>query len=186
MWAWKKRIAKPSCELDAGASCTVGRSTDMQSTDNFLEQGGEAVESNVAKFVAASSFCAKTTPRFHCPHGPRRDQCQIDVRRPDVEMVLLLLTLYLFIFHIPSASMRPSSSLCRATRHYQMTGKTGPRGYYKGTRTGSMGSHTKHGGYIVNYDKVRTYVVPDNLDTCKVRSFTSSLSLVANANHTGS
>ena len=26
-----------------------------------------------------------------------------------------------------------------------------------------MGRHTKHGGYIVDYDKVRTYVVPEGL-----------------------
>ena len=56
----------------------------------------------------------------------------------------------------------------RRTRHFQMTGKTGPKDYYKGTRSGSMGSHTKHGGYTVDFDKVRTYVVPENLSTFKV------------------
>lgn len=38
------------------------------------------------------------------------------------------------------------------------------KGYYKGTRSGSMGSHTKHGGYIINYNKVRNYVCPDLSD----------------------
>jgi large subunit ribosomal protein L41 len=38
------------------------------------------------------------------------------------------------------------------------------KGFYKGTGSGSMGDHTKHGGYIINWDKVRTYVVPDGLD----------------------
>ena len=64
--------------------------------------------------------------------------------------------------------MRATSPLLRRIRHIQLTGKTGPRGYYKGTRSGSMGSHTKHGGYIVDFDKVRTYVVPTTLDSCKV------------------
>lgn len=31
-----------------------------------------------------------------------------------------------------------------------------------------MGSHTKHGGYIIDWDKVRTYVVPQNLKDFKV------------------
>ena len=31
-----------------------------------------------------------------------------------------------------------------------------------------MGSHTKHGGYIIDWDKVRTYVVPENLKDFKV------------------
>ena len=31
-----------------------------------------------------------------------------------------------------------------------------------------MGDHTKYGGYIVNYDRVRTYCVPQNLDSFKV------------------
>ncbi|KAJ9067803.1 60S ribosomal protein L27, mitochondrial [Entomophthora muscae] len=33
--------------------------------------------------------------------------------------------------------------------------------YYKGTRVGSTGSHTKHGQYIIDQSKVRKYVVPD-------------------------
>ncbi|KAL8630812.1 hypothetical protein Q9189_003481 [Teloschistes chrysophthalmus] len=40
-------------------------------------------------------------------------------------------------------------------------------GYYKGTRSGSMGRHTKHGGYIIDYAKVRTYVVPKDLKDFK-------------------
>ncbi|RKP23654.1 mitochondrial ribosomal protein L27-domain-containing protein [Syncephalis pseudoplumigaleata] len=44
--------------------------------------------------------------------------------------------------------------------------------YYKGTRTGSMGRHTKHGGYIIDYSKVRTYVVPDLAD-CELKPYVS-------------
>ena len=46
-------------------------------------------------------------------------------------------------------------------RRIQLTTKDTNKGYYKGNRTGSMGSHTKYGTYIVDYNKVRTYVVPD-------------------------
>jgi large subunit ribosomal protein L41 len=31
-----------------------------------------------------------------------------------------------------------------------------------------MGRHTKHGGYLIDLDKVRTYVVPEQLKDCKV------------------
>ncbi|KAI9652725.1 MAG: hypothetical protein M1831_006618 [Alyxoria varia] len=56
--------------------------------------------------------------------------------------------------------MRPTNPLLRRVRHLKLTTKQGPHNYYKGNRTGSMGEHTKYGGYIVNYDKVRTYVPP--------------------------
>ena len=56
--------------------------------------------------------------------------------------------------------MRPTNPLLRRVRHLNLTTKQGPHNYYKGNRTGSMGEHTKYGGYVVNYDKVRTYVPP--------------------------
>lgn len=59
--------------------------------------------------------------------------------------------------------MRATQSLSRALRRLRLTTKQTNKGYYKGTGTGSTGSHTKHGGYVIDYDKVRTYVVPSNL-----------------------
>jgi hypothetical protein len=44
------------------------------------------------------------------------------------------------------------------------------KGYYKGTGTGSTGRHTKHGGYVIEWAKVRTYVVPDGLKDFAVSS----------------
>ncbi|KAI9594962.1 mitochondrial ribosomal protein L27-domain-containing protein [Syncephalis fuscata] len=44
--------------------------------------------------------------------------------------------------------------------------------YYKGTRSGAMGRHTKHGNYIIDYSKVRTYVVPDLTD-CDLKPYVS-------------
>ena len=53
-------------------------------------------------------------------------------------------------------------------RHLRLTTKDVGRGFYKGNRTGSMGRHTKHGGYVVEWQKVRTYVVPQELKDFKV------------------
>jgi len=66
--------------------------------------------------------------------------------------------------------MKPTAALFRRIRQFQLTTKQGPKDYYKGTRSGRMGDHTKHGGYVVNYDRVRTYVVPEGLASFKVCS----------------
>ncbi|KAJ2081266.1 60S ribosomal protein L27, mitochondrial [Coemansia sp. S100] len=59
----------------------------------------------------------------------------------------------------------------RGAKRGVMTAKKG-RNFYKGNRTGSMGSHTKHGKYVVDLGKVRTYVVPD-LTGCELRPYVS-------------
>ena len=64
--------------------------------------------------------------------------------------------------------MRPTPSLAVRFRKLRLTTKDVNKGFYKGNRTGSMGRHTKYGGYVVEWDKVRTYVVPD-LKDFKVR-----------------
>jgi large subunit ribosomal protein L41 len=57
--------------------------------------------------------------------------------------------------------MKSTPSLQRAIRRLPLTTKQGPHNYYKGNRTGAMGRHTKWGGYIIDWKKVRTYVCPD-------------------------
>ena len=49
-----------------------------------------------------------------------------------------------------------SSRILLGARRLALTTKSG-HNYYKGTRTGSMGDHTKHGGFRIDWDKVRTY-----------------------------
>ena len=68
-------------------------------------------------------------------------------------------------------------------RRLPLTTKVAGRGFYKGNRVGSMGWHTKYGGYIIDYSKVRSYVVPKNLGECKVSglSFYCVASLVVMA-----
>lgn len=51
------------------------------------------------------------------------------------------------------------SKVLLGARRLALTTKHG-HNYYKGTKTGSMGRHTKHGGYVVDYAKVRTYPAP--------------------------
>lgn len=46
------------------------------------------------------------------------------------------------------------------SKRHPLTSKQGNKTFYKGTRSSGVGSHTKHGGYVVNWDKVRTYVTP--------------------------
>lgn len=50
----------------------------------------------------------------------------------------------------------------------RLTTKQVNRGYYKGNRTGSMGFFLKSSTYIIDPSKLRTYVVPENLDSFKV------------------
>ncbi|KAJ4413825.1 60S ribosomal protein L27, mitochondrial [Neurospora sp. IMI 360204] len=46
-------------------------------------------------------------------------------------------------------------------RKLRLTTKDVNKGFYKGNRTGSMGTHTSYGTYKIDYTKVRTYVCPD-------------------------
>lgn len=57
--------------------------------------------------------------------------------------------------------MQPTQPLQRSLRRLALTTKQANKGFYKGTGTGSMGSHTKWGGYKIDWAKVRTYKVPD-------------------------
>ena len=58
----------------------------------------------------------------------------------------------------------PTASLGRALRRLALTTKQAGKDYYKGTGSGSMGRHTKFGGYRIDWSKVRTYRVPDLSD----------------------
>lgn len=70
--------------------------------------------------------------------------------------------------------MKPTASLYARVRRLPLTTKQVSNGFYKGTGTGAMGRHTKHGGYIIEWRKVRTYVVPEQLKDCKVCDYASS------------
>ncbi|KAI1457029.1 50S ribosomal protein YmL27 [Annulohypoxylon moriforme] len=66
--------------------------------------------------------------------------------------------------------MQPTKPLLMTFRKMRLTTKDVNKGFYKGTRTGRMGRHTKHGGYVVDWSRVRTFVVPTNLEKFKVAS----------------
>ena len=64
--------------------------------------------------------------------------------------------------------MKATSPLYKRVTRLALTTKQTNKGFYKGTGTGSTGRHTKHGGYIIEWEKVRTYVVPKDLKDFKV------------------
>ncbi|KAI2626949.1 hypothetical protein GGS26DRAFT_146116 [Hypomontagnella submonticulosa] len=49
--------------------------------------------------------------------------------------------------------MQPTQALLKRFRKLPLTTKDIKKGFYKGTRTGSMGRHTKFGGYIIDWNK---------------------------------
>lgn len=79
--------------------------------------------------------------------------------------------------------LQPTAPLGRSLRRLALTTKQGPKDYYKGTGSGSMGQHTQFGGYRVDYAKVRTYVPPnyDDIEGLEAVSYLASKGvLVAN------
>src|SRR4051794_2581542 len=64
--------------------------------------------------------------------------------------------------------MKPTQPLLKRVARHALSTKKANKGYYKGTGSGSMGSHTKHGGYVIDWSKVRTYVVPKDLKSFQV------------------
>lgn len=67
--------------------------------------------------------------------------------------------------------MKSTQALAKKISRLALTTKQTNKGFYKGTGSGSMGEHTKHGGFIIRWEKVRTYVPPENLKDFKVESF---------------
>ena len=45
-------------------------------------------------------------------------------------------------------------------RRTPLTTKQGNKTMYKGTRSSGIGHHTKHGDYVIDWNRVRTFVVP--------------------------
>ncbi|KAI2609611.1 mitochondrial ribosomal protein L27-domain-containing protein [Hypoxylon fragiforme] len=70
--------------------------------------------------------------------------------------------------------MQPTQALQKAFRKLPLTTKDIKKGFYKGTRTGSMGQHTRFGGYIIDWKKVRTYVVPADMESFKLTPFVAN------------
>ena len=88
-----------------------------------------------------------------------------------IRNVKLNFAVLLHIYHsVPArfAMVKPTQPLYRKLQRLALTTKQVNGGYYKGTGSGSMGRHTKHGGYVIEWRKVRTYVVPAELKSFKV------------------
>lgn len=68
-----------------------------------------------------------------------------------------------------TARMKPTQTLLKRVK-LRLTTKGANKGFYKGTGSGAMGEHTKYGGYKLDWEKIRTYVVPEGLKDTKVRT----------------
>ncbi|KAL2040921.1 hypothetical protein N7G274_006379 [Stereocaulon virgatum] len=67
--------------------------------------------------------------------------------------------------------MKPTAALCTRLRRLPIITKQVANGFYKGTGSGAMGRHTKHGGYVIEWRKVRNYIAPEGLKDCKLTPF---------------
>lgn len=54
-----------------------------------------------------------------------------------------------------------------------LTSKQGNKNFYKGHGAAGVGKTTSKGRYIINRDKVRTFVVPAGLESCELKPFVS-------------
>ena len=73
-----------------------------------------------------------------------------------------------------SVMFKPTQPLYKRLRRLALTTKQVNGGYYKGTGSGTMGQHTKYGGFVIDWRKVRTYIVPQDLKDFKVRKYAFS------------
>lgn len=62
--------------------------------------------------------------------------------------------------------MRPTTPLLsRLKTRIRFSTKQVAKGFYRGSNVGSLGAHTQHGDYLIDWRKTRHYVVPDLRDT---------------------
>ncbi|ODV77370.1 uncharacterized protein CANTADRAFT_91823 [Suhomyces tanzawaensis NRRL Y-17324] len=61
----------------------------------------------------------------------------------------------------------------RGNKRLPLTTKQGNKHYYKGTRSTGIGSLNSNGTYIINWEKVRTYVVPADLHNTELKALVS-------------
>jgi len=54
-------------------------------------------------------------------------------------------------------------------KRWALSTKQGNKEFYKGTGSTGVGQHTRKGNYRVNWEKVRTFVVPSNVDSTELR-----------------
>lgn len=59
-------------------------------------------------------------------------------------------------------------------KRWSLTTKQGNKNFYKGTGSSGIGRWTTRGRYIINWDKVRTYVVPSGLNETSLKPLVCS------------
>ncbi|ODV88053.1 hypothetical protein CANARDRAFT_26214 [[Candida] arabinofermentans NRRL YB-2248] len=66
-----------------------------------------------------------------------------------------------------------------------MTTKDGNKNFYKGTRSSGIGKFDMYGKYTINYEKVRTFVAPEDMDSCPLKPLVSSNTPIPKNTFTG-
>lgn len=80
------------------------------------------------------------------------------------------------VFRITQVTLSRFRRLTRgvARKSPSLHPKHGPKNYYKGYGAKSMGSRTRRGGYVMDYEKkVPQYIVPD-LEGCELKPYVSA------------
>ena len=117
----------------------------MRTTKNVL--GG-------AELLLSSAAQKEPSYRLFPEHLVQRSSVLLPPQPTDRQLPLCLPTMF-----------KPSQPMMARLR---LTTKQVLGGYYKGNRTGSMGYFAKNGSYVIDWKKVRTFAVPENLDQFKV------------------
>ncbi|CUM66262.1 uncharacterized protein PRCAT00003923001 [Priceomyces carsonii] len=61
----------------------------------------------------------------------------------------------------------------RGSKRHQLTTKQGNKHFYKGTGSSGYGKLNKNGSFVMNWSKVRTYVVPQDLNVSNLKPLVS-------------
>lgn len=61
----------------------------------------------------------------------------------------------------------------KGSKRHPLTAKQGNKHYYKGTGSAGYGKLDKHAQFVVNWDKVRTYVVPADINSTDLQPLVS-------------
>ena len=110
--------------------------------------------------LPAAGWAATTPAKFPSFHRAIADRDDDDVHHHDHHPRRAAHSTRSTALETPR-KMKPTQILqALRYRRLRLTTKDVNKGFYKGTRTGSMGRHTKYGGYVIEWDKVRTYVCP--------------------------
>ncbi|KAF2261982.1 hypothetical protein CC78DRAFT_499251 [Lojkania enalia] len=66
---------------------------------------------------------------------------------------------------------KPTQCMLGRLRRLPLTTKQARKGFYKGNGVGMLGTIDRYGRFTVDWNRVRTFVVPRDVDVCKLTPF---------------